>query len=307
MVPLLLALVFLSFSILAYILVAPSADQVAVWKRTTEIRRHTEDPLTVEDAELAKPFSQRVLEPVFQRLYNYVLRFTPSGMKDRYRHRLQQAGRPMETAQFLGLKVLLAGLGLATGMVFAFSMFGGSGPVMPAIILVALVGLGSYFPDFWLSGQITKRQKALERALPEVMDLLSVSVEAGLGFDGAIQKVAEKFREPVASEFQGYLKEIKLGKARADALRNLADRNGLPDLQTFVASIIQADQLGVSFAKVLRIQSDKLRIKRKQRAEERAAKIPIKIMLPLIMFIFPTIFIVILGPAVINIIGAFSH
>lgn len=301
MVPLMLGLVFLSFSILTYILLAPSAEQVAIWKRTSEIRRNTADPELVEDAELAVPFAQRVLQPVFERLYTYVLRYTPSGIKDSYRRRLQQAGRPMETAQFVGLKVMLSALFLVVGVAFNLLLLAGSGLAMRLLLVVALVGLGAYLPDFWLSKQITERQKALERALPEVMDLLSVSVEAGLGFDGAIQKVAEKFREPVASEFGNYLKEIKLGKARADALRGLADRNALPDLQTFVASIIQADQLGVSFAKVLRVQSDQLRQKRRQRAEERAAKIPIKIMLPLVLFIFPTIFIVILGPAVISI------
>lgn len=301
MVPVMLVLVFLSFSILAYILLAPSAEQVVIWKRTSEIRRHTEDPGVVEDEDLARPFSQRVLQPLFNRLYGYVLRYTPAGQKDRYRRRLQQAGRPMETAQFLGLKALLSVAGLALGLVFNLLLLGDSAWTMRLLIMGALVGLGAYLPDFWLSKQIDQRQKALERALPEVMDLLSVSVEAGLGFDGAIQKVAEKFREPVASEFQAYLKEVKLGKARADALRALADRNALPDLQTFVASIIQADQLGVSFAKVLRVQSDQLRQRRRQRAEEKAAKIPIKIMLPLILFIFPTIFIVILGPAVISI------
>ncbi|MGE5589955.1 MAG: type II secretion system F family protein [Bacillota bacterium] len=301
MVPLMLGLVFLSFSILTYILLAPSAEQVAIWKRTSEIRRHTADPELAEDQELAVPFAQRVLHPAFEKLYTYVLRYTPSGIKDSYRRRLQQAGRPMETAQFVGLKVLLSALFLVVGVAFNLLLLAGSGLGMRLLVVLALVGLGAYLPDFWLSKQITERQKALERALPEVMDLLSVSVEAGLGFDGAIQKVAEKFREPVASEFGNYLKEIKLGKARADALRGLADRNALPDLQTFVASIIQADQLGVSFAKVLRVQSDQLRQKRRQRAEERAAKIPIKIMLPLVLFIFPTIFIVILGPAVISI------
>ncbi|MHB9145151.1 MAG: type II secretion system F family protein [Symbiobacteriia bacterium] len=306
MVPILLTLVFFTFSIMAYILMAPSAEQVAIWKRSSEIRRHTEAPMALEDGDLARPFSQRVLAPIFDRLYGSVLRFTPSQMKDSYRRRLHQAGRPMETAQFLGVKVLLAALGFVMGVLFSFGLMAGSGTLMQMLVVIAMTGLGSYAPDFWLSGEIAKRQKGLERALPEVMDLLSVSVEAGLGFDGAIQKVAEKFREPVASEFQGYLKEIKLGKARADALRALADRNSLPDLQTFVASIIQADQLGVSFAKVLRVQSDQLRVKRKQRAEEKAAKIPIKIMLPLVIFIFPTIFIVIMGPAVINVMKMFG-
>lgn len=300
MVPLMLVLVFLAFAILTYILLAPSAEQVAVWKRTTEIRRHTADPESLEDDELSRPFSQRVLQPLVGRLYASVLRYAPSGQKDRYRRRLQQAGRPMETAQFLGLKALLAIAGLVVGLAYGLLLGDASWTIL-VLLAATLAGLGSFLPDFWLSKQINQRQRSLERALPEVMDLLSVSVEAGLGFDGAIQKVAEKFREPVASEFQAYLKEVKLGKARADALRGLADRNALPDLQTFVASIIQADQLGVSFAKVLRVQSDQLRQRRRQRAEEKAAKIPIKIMLPLILFIFPTVFIVILGPAVISI------
>lgn len=174
------------------------------------------------------------------------------------------------------------------------------------VLAAAGTVLGLQLPEFWLSRTITRRKKALEKALPDVLDLLSVSVEAGLGFDGAVQKVSEKFSEPTSDEFGSFLKEVRLGKPRADALRNLAQRTGLPDMQTFVAAIIQADQLGVSLSKILRIQSEQMRIKRKQKAEERAMQTPIKLLFPLILFIFPTLFVVILGPLVISFLTTFS-
>src|SRR5690606_20026233 len=160
-------------------------------------------------------------------------------------------------------------------------------------------------PEFWVSRLGTQRRATLSRALPDVLDLLSVSVEAGLGFDGAIQKVSEKFPDPTAAEFGEYLKEVRLGKTREEALRNLAERTGLPELKAFAAARIQADRLGVSLSRVLRVQSDQLRTQRMQRAEEAAMQTPIKMVFPLVFFIFPTIFVVLLGPAIIQLVTNF--
>ena len=239
-------------------------------------------------------------------------------MKDKVRRRITQAGKPVDTARFLGIKlVLVVVFGLAG---IALGAAGGNPAPDPAstgassgvsggrILLFggAMAFLGGFLPEFWLSTRITRRKKLIEKALPDVLDLLSVSVEAGLGFDGAVAKVSEKFSDPIAGEFRVFLKEVKVGKPRADALRALGERTGLPDMQTFIAAIVQADQLGVSISKVLRVQSDQMREKRRQRSEEQAMKMPIKMLFPLMFFIFPTIFIVILGPAVIQLGKAFK-
>ena len=306
MLTIVLVLVFLAASLGAYLALSPSDTQLRMAARLASIRRRPAAAITPADEELTKPFSERVLRPFFDQIYRRVLRVTPVGMKEKVRRRLNEAGRPMDTGRFLGLKALLAlTLGLL-GTLLAVARLGSGPPLNRFVLPVVLLALGSFLPEFWLSSQVTKRRKALERALPDVLDLLSVSVEAGLGFDGAVQKVAEKFGEPVSGEFTSYLKEVRLGKSRADALRNLADRTELTDMRTFTAAVIQAEQLGASLSKVLRMQAEGLRVKRKQRAEEKAMKAPVKMLFPLVMFIFPTLFIVILGPVGIHVMEAFK-
>jgi tight adherence protein C len=163
------------------------------------------------------------------------------------------------------------------------------------LVLVAAL-LGLMLPEMWLNGKVGKRRSSIEQALPDVLDLLCISVEAGLGFDSAIQKVAEKFKGPIGNEFQEYIKEVKLGRSRIDSLRGLARRTDLPDVRAFVAALVQAEQLGVSLAHVLRVQSDQMRYRRRTRAQERAMKVPIKMLFPLVIFILPTIFIVLFAP-----------
>lgn len=303
MLNLILALAFLTFGTMTYLLLAPSDEQIMIWRRVDDLRRRRgADPLKVEDEELSQPFSERVLRPIFEGLYGHIMKLAPLSLKDKIRRKLVHAGRPMDTARFIGIKAITASVGLFFGVTL-FALGKTSGPIVTKILFPILFAyLGAFLPEFWLSKKVSERKKALGKALPDVLDLLSVSVEAGLGFDGAIQKVSEKFAEPISSEFALYLKEIRLGKSRADALRNLADRTDHPEYRTFTAAIIQADQLGASMARVLRLQSESMRVKRKQRAEERAMKAPIKMLFPLVMFIFPTLFLVILGPAVIHIL-----
>lgn len=173
------------------------------------------------------------------------------------------------------------------------------------IIIIGFI-IGYLLPNFWLKARIKKRKEEIVRSLPDVLDLVMVSVEAGLGFDSAIQRVVEKQKGVLAEEFNIVLKEINMGKPRRNSLKDLAKRNNVEDLSNVIASLVQADQLGISMGSVLRNQSKQLRQKRKQRAKEQAQKAPVKIMIPLVFFIFPSIFIVILGPAVLRIIEIFG-
>jgi tight adherence protein C len=161
-------------------------------------------------------------------------------------------------------------------------------------------GLGFYLlPTLWLSSQIRGRQAEIVKALPDALDLLTISVEAGLGFDAAMNKVAEKWSNELSVAFKRVIQEIQMGKLRREALRDMADRMDVSDVSSFVAAIIQADQLGVSIAKVLRIQSEQMRIRRRQRAEEKAHQAPVKMLFPMVFLIFPAILIVLLGPAIL--------
>jgi tight adherence protein C len=164
-------------------------------------------------------------------------------------------------------------------------------------------GLGMYLVSFWLSGQAKARKAAMTRGLPDSMDLLTICVEAGLGLDAAFHRVAEKQSGPFVDEIRRMLREIGLGKARRDALLDLADRTDIEDVRTFVNAVIQAEQLGTSLAQVLRVQSQRLRVRRRQRAEQEARKVPVKMVFPLVFCLMPSLFIFIIGPIIVNLIG----
>jgi tight adherence protein C len=168
------------------------------------------------------------------------------------------------------------------------------------LIVAAFTMLGFYFPQMWLSSKIARRQKEVRRGMPDALDLLTICVEAGLGFDAAMSKVSEKWQNEISLAFGRVIREIQLGKLRREALRDMADRIGLPEMTSFVAAVIQSEQLGVSMAKVLRIQSDQMRIKRRQLAEEEAHKAPIKMLIPMAGLIFPSLMIVLLTPAALK-------
>ena len=171
-------------------------------------------------------------------------------------------------------------------------------------MIMAMVGY--LLRVYWLRGKVKKRQKVILKTLPDAIDLMTISVEAGLAFDGAMQRVAEKWDNELGQEFKKALSEMRVGKTKREALHELVQRTGVPDLSTFVASIVQADQLGVSIAKVLKIQSEQMRIRRRQRAEEQAHKAPILLMIPMVFLIFPATYIVLLGPAVPKMLTAFG-
>lgn len=254
---------------------------------------------TLEEIELQQPLFERTLRPLASRLSGIAQRFASPSKVSRTEKRLSMAGNPgdLRTVDFLGLKLVMAGLvGAGTFVLFGVLL---SNPPFGFVGAIALGGMGFLGPEMWLSRRIKARRKAVLMATPDTLDLLTISVRAGLSFDGALAKVVEKTNGPLADEFRRALAEIRVGKTRRDALRDITGRTDVPALNNFIGAIIQAEQLGVSISKVLQVQSEQLRIERRQRAEEMAAKAPIKMLFPLVGCIFPSMFIVILGPAVI--------
>lgn len=257
-------------------------------------------PLTLEEIELSQPFFDRVIRPTLSQLSAMLNRRQPEESGRELRRRLALAGNPnnLDASDFMGLKGLVA-LGLSgPTILFLFSF-------LPwwqtAVVAVACMAIGYTLPELWLGSIIGGRKKLILRALPDALDLLTISVEAGLGFDAAMNKVAQKWRTALSDEFGRTLAEIRMGKPRRDALKDLATRTDVPDMNTVIASIVQADQLGVSIAKILRVQADQMRINRRQRAEQEAHQAPVKMTFPLVFLIFPAMLIVILGPALLQI------
>lgn len=303
-----LVLTFLATALATLLVLAPAGDSAALKHRVAAIRRQSAERSPrgrVLDEEMQLPFTARVLVPMFERVATFVSNRTPSRVQEALQKRLAQAGHPFTATRFVGMQFTATALAGLVGLILVSGQIG-SKPVVGVMMVVVFALIGWRVPDFMLSRMITTRREKMDRALPDVLDLLSVSVEAGLGLDGAIQKVGEKFPEPTSGEFRELLKSIRLGTPRADALRELADRTGVPDMRTFTAAIIQAEQLGVSISRVLKGQSEALRIKRKQKIEEKAMALPVKMLFPLVLFIFPTIFIVVLGPVMIQIIETMS-
>jgi tight adherence protein C len=253
---------------------------------------------------LRQPFSERVLKPLLRQLYGMGRYLTPSTTIGQLQEKLIVAGLPggMTVTDFLGLR-FLAGATLA-GAVFAITVPKQT-PFQALLFALAAFMVGLYVPNIWLSSKAKARQKAIARALPDMLDMMSICVDAGLGFEAALQKVAYQSDSELALEMRRVISEIRVGVARGDALRHLAERTQVPDVASFVAVLVQADRLGIAIRSVLNTQSVQMRIKRRQRAEEEAGKAPIKMLIPLGLFIFPAMFAVILGPAIPRIMSAF--
>ena len=253
----------------------------------------------LQELELQQPFFDRTIKPIAARLSGAVARLTSTSFTEQTEKRLAMAGNPgdMKVSDWLGMKALASGAAFA----IAFLLFGLLGGNLAMGLLLGVGGLfgGYVFPEFWLSSRIKRRQKGILLTLPDALDLLTISVRAGLAFDAALGKVVEKMQGPLVEEFRRALAEVRVGKSRREALRDIVPRTEVQPLTNFVGAIIQAEQLGVSISKVLQVQSEQLRIERRQRAEEQAAKAPIKMLFPLVGCIFPSLFIVILGPAII--------
>ena len=259
----------------------------------------------LEELELQAPFIERTLRPLAKRLSGGMSRITSLSFTERTEKRLALAGNPgdLRVTDWLGIKAIAA-IGGGILFFFLFAVVGLLGFPFLIGVLLSLVGalLGYTIPEFWLGGRVKKRQKAILLMIPDALDLLTISVRAGLGFDAALGKVVEKLPGPLSDEFRRALAEVRVGKQRREALRDIVARTEVVPLTNFIGAIIQAEQLGVSISKVLQVQSEQLRIERRQRAEEQAAKAPIKMLFPLVGCIFPSLFIIILGPAIILIV-----
>jgi tight adherence protein C len=257
----------------------------------------------LRERELQQPFAERVLDPLLKHFIRVGTRFAPADRLHKIRRRLDLAGNPpgWDAERMIGLKGLLFLVGLVLGAILPPALGAGALPTT-AFVMVGGV-LGWFGPTLWIYQKGYDRSELIRRELPDAMDLLTISVEAGLSFDAALAQVARKSEGPLAKEISRVLQEMQIGTGRSDALRGLADRTDVCELKSFVGSMVQADGLGIPVASVLRVQAKEMRVKRSQLAEERAQKVPVKILFPLIFCIMPCLFIVMLGPAVITVIG----
>ena len=259
------------------------------------------DEISLEEIELSQPLSERIIYPIVRAIGKFAIRFTPQKAIQDTERKLEVAGNPsrLDPTLYWALRFIGLSLGL---LIFFLSIIAPEGSFLKGKgmlygIPAAIVGF--YLPELWLRGRINSRQKEIRNSMPDALDLLTICVEAGLGFDAAMAKVHDKWDNELSHEFGRVIREIQLGKLRREALRDMADRMGVAEMTSFVAAVIQSEQLGVSMAKVLRIQSDQMRIKRRQRAEEEAHKAPLKMLIPMAFLIFPSICIVLMSPAII--------
>jgi tight adherence protein C len=263
-------------------------------------------PSSLEEVELQLSFRDRVLIPLLKQLAGITVRFTPQKQLEATRKQLEMAGSTNDPTTFFAMRIVMTVVGFFIGA-FLFlgppKLFVGTDTLKAILATFGAAALGFYFPVLSLRSRISKRQNNIIKALPDALDLLVICVEAGLGFDMAMGKVYEKWDNELALAFGRVLREIQLGKLRREALKDMADRMDVPDVNAFTAAIIQADQLGVSMAKILRVQSDQMRVKRRQRAQEKAQQAPVKMMIPMVLLIFPSIWIVLLGPALLQVMA----
>jgi tight adherence protein C len=265
---------------------------------------------SIEQIEMQQPFSERVLLPLLRRIGEFSTRFTPQKALEDTAKKIELAGNPfgnVDAATLLASRFVFAVL-LGGGMLFIALIAPSKWPFLRVFIIVTvLTVIGFFIPQLMLQSRINARQKDIRKAMPDALDLLTICVEAGLGFDAAMSKVSEKWNNELSKAFLRAIREIQLGKTRRDALKDMSDRIGLSELTSFVAAVIQSEILGVSLARVLRIQSDQMRIKRRQRAEELAHQAPIKMIIPMAFLTFPTIFIILMVPAGIQLQHSMFH
>ncbi len=269
------------------------------------------EQLSVNPAEVTgeaeESFVDRVVAPLQARALAIGRRLTGADKADRLRHKLDLAGNPMDWTidRVVSMKVMAAVVFALVAPTFAAVVFHVS-PLILVAIAAGGLALGFMAPDLYLYQRAYDRSEDVRRSLADAVDLLTISVEAGLGFDAALQQVARQTDGPLAEEFSRVLREMQLGQGRADALRALSDRTNVDDLQAFVGAMVQADSFGISIAQVLRVQSGEMRIKRRQYAEKRAQQVPVKIMIPLILCVLPCLMIVVMGPAIISVMKQFG-
>lgn len=254
--------------------------------------------------DLTRPFGERVLGPVLDSTAERILAVMPQRILNTLEKKLVLAGEPMNLGGFLMVAAGSMGLFSVFGLALLVAAGGGL-QAKQLLVLMAMAAVGLVLPYFWLIGRVRRRQAVITKSLPDAFDLVTTCVEAGLGLDAALARVAEKVQGPFADELSRMLREVGMGRMRREALRDMGERTGVPDLITFVNAVVQAEQMGTSIGQVLRVQAEQLRVRRRQRAEEQAGQAPVKMVFPLVLCIFPVLFLVILGPAGITIYDQF--
>ena len=256
-------------------------------------------PVTLEELELSASFSERVIYPAIDVLSRFVSQFTPAKSLENIKHKLDLADNPggITPANFLAIRFVA--MFILGGLIFGLMVIAKLPVSRRILFTVVVTALGFFLPVMWLGSKIKRRKDEIVKQLPDSLDLLTICVEAGLGFDQAVQRMVEKQDNELSRAFNRYLRETALGKLRREALLSMASRMEVPDVTSFVAAIVQADTLGVSMARILRIQSEQMRLRRRQRAEQKAHQAPVKMLFPMVFLIFPSIFIVLLGPAIL--------
>jgi len=308
---------------LALLVVGGAIYMVVVGNRAMQQQDDNEDPLmtrlaefsergelvSLEQIELSQPFSERVIVPLMRRLGELSARFTPQKVLMETNRKLELAGNParLEASTFLATRFIVPIF--FDGFILIIARLAPKPWSFGTMFMVLLVFglLGFSFPQLWLTSKIQGRQKEIRKAMPDALDLLTICVEAGLSFDSAMSKVSEKWENQLSLAFARVIREIQLGKLQREALRDMSDRLDINEMTSFVAAVIQSQQLGVSMAKVLRIQSEQMRMKRRQRAEEEAHKAPVKMIFPMGILIFPSILIILMTPAILQIMDVFGN
>jgi tight adherence protein C len=299
-----IALIFVALVVVIAAVALSPRGEVGVHRSMAVLEALTAAPKELKQ-ELEAPFADRVLVPLLGRAQGLGRRLTPADANERIHHKLEVAGNPRgwtadrvsagKVVCFFAALVLSLTISLAAGI-----------PFLPTLGFVMAASVAGYMaPNMYLYQQAYDRAAQMQKALPDAIDLLTISVESGLGFDAAVAQVARNTEGPLAGEFARMLQEMQIGRGRTDALRSMADRTNLPDLRGFVSSMVQADAFGIPIGQVLRVQSSEIRVKKRQWAEEQAQKVPVKILIPLIFCILPCLFIAVLGPAGITIMDNF--
>jgi tight adherence protein C len=299
-----LAIILLGAGIGAIIFVLGSSAEERSTVRASLRQLEGYEVDNVREQELLKPMRERTVAPVVDTLSGLGNRFTPEGYKEKTRLRFMAAGyRDQDTVdRFFALRVVLIALvPVVWWFIYGFAGMSGMTGLASALLMSVVFVLG---PDAMINRRVEERQNAIRRALPDVLDLLVISVEAGLGFEQALDRTVAAVPGPLTEEFARMLGEVRAGSSRANAMRAMERRCDVPELRSFVLAILQADTFGVSIGRVLRAQADEMRIKRRQLAQERAQKAPVKMLIPMVFCVFPALFVVVIGPAIISMMNS---
>jgi tight adherence protein C len=307
MVPFLILFTIVIIGAIALVIIGlrnpQSSDEAALQARLEELSKRGET-VDLEKLELSQPFTERIIYPVARKLGELAIRFTPQNALQSISKKLELAGASQQFDPSLFLFAQLFCAVLFGGLIMlVFSVK--EDPMPPSQSILYGLGfaiIGYFFPQLYISSKITSRQKNIRKAMPDALDLLTICVEAGLGFDAAMAKVSEKWQTELSLSLARVIQEVQLGKLRREAMRDMAERIGIPEMTSFVAAVIQSEQLGVSMAKVLHIQADQMRIKRRQHAEEEAHKAPLKMLIPMGLLIFPALMVTLMTPAALRLI-----